>query len=64
MRLEFSGPPSHKRLPFSTQAPETRPGHLRTHRAGWERAPTCVIWAPGFAQPAHQRFLIVSPGRP
>jgi hypothetical protein len=31
MRLEFSEPPSQKRLAFSMQAPETRSGHLQTH---------------------------------
>jgi hypothetical protein len=29
MRLEVSGPPSRKRLVFSIQAPETRPGYLQ-----------------------------------
>ena len=32
MRLEFSAPPSHRRLAFSIQAPETRFGYLQTHR--------------------------------
>jgi hypothetical protein len=32
MRLVFSGPASHKRLAFSTQAPEMRPGYPQSHR--------------------------------
>jgi hypothetical protein len=32
MRLEFSGPPAHKRLAFSIDAPKTRAGYLQTHR--------------------------------
>jgi hypothetical protein len=30
-RLEFSGPPSHKRLAFSIRAPETSSSYLQTH---------------------------------
>jgi hypothetical protein len=40
MRLEFSEPPSHKRLAFSSQAPEARFGYLQTHRA--RRASCCA----------------------
>jgi hypothetical protein len=31
MRLGFSAPPSHNRLSFSIQAPETRFSYLQTH---------------------------------
>jgi hypothetical protein len=51
MRLDFSGPPSRKRLPFSSQAPEVRPGYLHTYR----RCSSSSTPAPAPTPPARRR---------
>jgi hypothetical protein len=48
MRLEFSGPPSHKTLALSTQAPERRARYLKTHRTASSAA---------LAEPAAEPWL-------
>jgi hypothetical protein len=51
MRLEFPEPPTHKRSAFPSEAPETRPGYLQTHRRGRRKLSLCTA-----AHPLHTRF--------